>query len=251
MKKILSLNGTKAGDIPRVVAVIYGRQAITLAKEAKSRGADILEIRIDQLPSINKEKVVQTVKEIRAATNLPIISTIRSKTERGTFDNMKFRFSHLDRFELFKAVMPFTDFIDIELSAGRILRRVIDLAHKDGKAVIVSYHNFKETPSNSVLSRIVDKAKRGKADIIKIAAFAKEEDDVGRLMAFTLTVKDLQVVTISLGGKGSISRIIAPIFGSCLTYGYVHQSLASGQLQMEFLIEELRRYCPKYKDCRK
>jgi 3-dehydroquinate dehydratase-1 len=50
-----------------------------------------------------------------------------------------------------------------------------------------------------------------------------------------------------MGEYGTIARVLAPVFGSLFTYGYVTKSVAPGQLPVGKLIEELRLFYPAYK----
>jgi 3-dehydroquinate dehydratase-1 len=43
------------------------------------------------------------------------------------------------------------------------------------------------------------------------------------------------VCTISMGATGKHSRIIAPVYGSVMTYGYVDTPTAPGQLRIDEL----------------
>ena len=49
-----------------------------------------------------------------------------------------------------------------------------------------------------------------------------------------------------MGEHGVVSRVFFPLFGSLLTYGFVAQSGAPGQLPLEELYAELRRYSPAF-----
>jgi 3-dehydroquinate dehydratase-1 len=53
-----------------------------------------------------------------------------------------------------------------------------------------------------------------------------------------------------MGDFGKISRVMAPVFGSLFTYGFLHSSVAPGQLPVAKLVEELALYYPGYEDKR-
>ena len=90
---------------------------------------------------------------------------------------------------------------------------------------------------------MVDRALLQGADIIKIAVMARSTADVTRLLRFTEDCK-VPLVTIAMGPLGSVSRVIAPLFGSLFTYGFIHRPVAPGQLSVEKLIEERTLYFP-------
>jgi len=138
--------------------------------------------------------------------------------------------------------MPFVDAVDIEIDAS-INREIIAMAR--GKTIIVSEHDFEKMPDLSHLEKIASKANSLGATIIKIAAMAHNRQDVVRLMEFTAAKRN-NLVTIAMGNYGAISRVLAPVFGSLFTYGFVKKSVAPGQLSLHKLVEELRLYYPGF-----
>jgi 3-dehydroquinate dehydratase-1 len=93
----------------------------------------------------------------------------------------------------------------------------------------------------------VKKAKSQGADIIKIAAMARDAEDVARLMCFT-AARSENMVSIAMGEHGAISRIIAPLFGSLFTYAFVDKAVAPGQIPLEELVKELKKYYPGFNE---
>ena len=59
------------------------------------------------------------------------------------------------------------------------------------------------------------------------------------LFEATLSAKR-PVCTIAMGEIGAHSRIIAPVYGSLLTYGYVRKPVAPGQMRVDQVLEGLR-----------
>ncbi len=82
------------------------------------------------------------------------------------------------------------------------------------------------------------------ADIVKIATMAKSRADVVRLLRFTETCT-VPVVTIAMSAIGTVSRVIAPLFGSLFTYGYITRPVAPGQLPVERLSEMRELFFPQ------
>ncbi|MFH1504256.1 MAG: type I 3-dehydroquinate dehydratase [Candidatus Omnitrophota bacterium] len=230
-KKMLKLGKVSLGSGARIVLVIPGIKDFSIINKAKAEGADILELRFDEWGNILIPEVVKTVKIIQKK-GLPLIGTIRSIREGA-----KKRFSEKQRLELFEAIIPLVDAVDIELSSELIRDKVIKRAKESKKKVIVSYHNFKNTPSDKSLRSIIHKAKAKGADIVKIAALAKNQDDIIRLLELTLDCRDKNLITIAMGKKGAISRVLFPLAGSLLTYSCIGKPLASGQIPLD----ELRR----------
>lgn len=114
------------------------------------------------------------------------------------------------------------------------------------KGNIVSSHNFKGAPRHAELEKVFKNALEKGAGIVKIAAKADSLDDVNRLMQFTARHKKHNVITMSLGSIGSISRLTFPSAGSLLTYSYAGRPSAPGQIPLDVLQEHLRLYYPEY-----
>lgn len=205
-------------DNPRIVATVT---EVSEAKNAKREGADILELRIDLLRSKN---IPGYVKMVRNATSLPLIVTCRGKKEGG-----KWKKSEKERIQMLLSAMEFADAVDIELSAdcGSIIKKAEELAIP----VIVSYHNFRVTPTDSFIRKKIADIFRGGADIAKVAVMPKTSEDVIRLLD-VLRITKKPTVAIAMGEIGKPSRILAPLFGSVLSYGCVSEAKAPGQMRV-------------------
>ncbi|MDI6752100.1 MAG: type I 3-dehydroquinate dehydratase, partial [bacterium] len=88
----------------------------------------------------------------------------------------------------------------------------------------------------------LDSMRKKGADITKIATFIKNREDLARLLLLTNNYKALPIITIGMGKIGMISRVIAPIFGSCLAYGYINKPQAPGQMKVSALKKEIERF---------
>lgn len=228
---------TVLNGIPKVALVINDQEP---NKVIKPLPVDFLEIRVDQFQS---HAIAYIEKSIRArkALGIPLILTVRNAKEEGG----KARISDAAKLKIFVALLSLVEGIDIELKSP-IISQVIPLAKKNKKFVIVSSHNFKKTPAAAVLEKILKDAVKKGADIVKIAAKANALADVNRLWQFTLRHQKDNVITMSLGRIGSISRLTFPAAGSLLTYSYVGRPSAPGQLPFAVLQKRLRLYYPKY-----
>lgn len=229
----LVLNGT-----PRVAVGFKDNVAPETIKDIADLGLDIVELRIDQYRSFETASVIREIKKFRA---FPSIATIRSGNEGGGWN-----LSEEKRQDLFKSVLPYVDAIDIELSSKKILKNVVSNAHKLKKLVCISYHNFDKTPATEKLSHVLKEAKSSGADIVKIATHAKNREDVQTLADFTIKNKSKNIVTISMGSEGAVSRVFFPALGSLITYASLGSATAPGQLDYTLTMDLLRRMYPKY-----
>ncbi len=191
--------------------------------KAKGLGADILELRIDLLDG-DAGRMLRDLKE----TGLPIIITNRMKQEGGSWEG-----TEQDRIRKLISLLDMADAVDIELCAG-MRDKVVNKARIAGKTVIISMHDFQRTPEHNVMMGIIRESFDAGADIAKIAVMPESLDDVLRLLNVTLHAEG-PVCTIAMGEVGRHSRIIAPVYGSVMTYGYVDTETAPGQLRVDEL----------------
>ena len=213
------------GNTPRIAAVIVDSEDKKAISVAKRGGADLLELRIDCFKKRDALYIQKTIKDIKAV-NLPVIATIRSKVEGG-----KAAISDSARLGLFETIIPFVDAVDIELSSSKILKDIINQAHRFNKKVLVSYHNFKNTPEQKKLEAIIKNSKKAGGDIVKIATLARDKKDIVQLAS--LTVSHENIITIAMGRLGTLSRLLFPMLGSLLTYCSVTKASAPGQIPLK------------------
>lgn len=225
---IIKIGDLELGKIPKIVAIIDRMLSLEKIDALKKNGVDIFEIRFDCF-SGNFVEILDYLEKLRTHIDTPLIGTIRE-----TDTNRE------NRFDMFKKIIPFVDAIDIEIDAD-INKAVIEYA--ENTVIIVSEHDYEKTPDNNSLETIVEIAMKQGAHIVKIAAMAKVIEDVARLMIF---VSDRQepVVAISMGETGKLSRVAAPLFGSLFTYAFVNESVAPGQISLEEMVEEIKKYYP-------
>jgi 3-dehydroquinate dehydratase I len=131
---------------------------------------------------------------------------------------------------LHSAVRAGAAVVDVELDSAVSLRRaVIAEARKWGREVIVSFHDYERTPTRWELDRIVRLCLAAGADIAKIACRVNTPRDNLRLLS--LLDCDERLVVVGMGPKGRLTRLLAPLFGSELSYGSASAGapLAPGQ----------------------
>ena len=209
---------------PAVVAVL-GEGAERLSSQAEQ--ADMIELRLDLISSSDP---LETLKALRQATAKPIIATARHKSEGGSF-----RASEAERRDLLIKAAAYADYVDVELLA-EIRAEVVS---RIAKPAIVSYHNFQAMPDDQELAGIYSRMKEAGAAIAKIAVTPQEKKDNLRILEFLLKA-DLPLCMIAMGDLGRHMRAIAPLYGSALTYAYVAESTAPGQMSLSELCQALR-----------
>jgi len=189
--------------------------------------ADAVEYRIDLA-----ESGVDPLREYDG--DLPIIATNRVEWEGGEAADDDKRID-----DLVTAVeQPDVRAVDVELDAVEACRPVFDAARAEGVSVIVSVHDFAETPSPQEMSSLLERAS-AHGDVGKLAVTAKSADDVLDLLAVTRerTAAGDRVATMAMGEPGRHSRAVAPLYGSNIGYAPVDpaDATAPGQYDLATL----------------
>lgn len=225
----------KIANTPCIAAVITGRTTAGAVRKAASMGAGLLEIRVDTLTSLEPRELVASFEKLKKNTRLPILLTIRSAKEGGHKE-----IPDKERASLYKALIPFSDLVDIELSSSGIRKSVVNFAKRAKKRVIISHHDFESTPGDKKLKSIIEAARGAGGDIVKIASMVNSRDDLRRLAG--LLCREDRLIIIGMGPRGRASRVFFPMLGSLVTYCPVTKSTAPGQLGLKEMRNELKRY---------
>jgi len=190
---------------------------------AAGRQADMIELRLDLVEEVDPIRALQAVRESCPAR--PIIATARIRSEGGGYAG-----SEEERIRLLLRAEPYSDYLDIELFApgsGELLSRA-------SSPVIVSYHDFQGMPDQEEMAEIFSAMKRAGAAIAKIAVTPESLQDNLRILQFLLAA-ETPLCTIAMGILGRHLRAVAPIYGSALTYGYITDCTAPGQMSLQEL----------------
>ncbi|MFO0752983.1 MAG: type I 3-dehydroquinate dehydratase [Thermodesulfovibrionales bacterium] len=228
----LYLRSLKLGETPVVAGAVNDTDVMNTPPDLL-HAADILELRVDMFDTLTRDRVEEVFRAVRERVDTPVIATIRDTAEGG-------RKEISGRASLYRAVVPLSDAVDVEVRNADLLKEVKEWCAASRKLLIGSYHNFTATPDDPSLDEIVFRGKELGADIVKIAAMPNDREDVTRLMLYTLRNREKGLITMSMGDIGLPSRIFSPLFGSLITYGYIGMPSAPGQLSVAELMSILR-----------
>lgn len=232
------------GPRPLICLPLVGDTREKVIKEAAALAAlhpDLLEWRIDAYDEVeDREDCLSLLKEIRAAIGeIPLIFTCRIDLEGGFRE-----ISRESRLKVASSAMESgeVDIIDVELCNDvEFIAAIKKQAKQSGVSLILSYHNFKETPSEAFIYSKLAEAQKAGADISKVAVMPKHYGDVLTLLSATNRARNETVrgpiVTMSMGPEGAVSRLAGGLFGSDITFAIGMQASAPGQIP----IEELRK----------
>lgn len=230
------------GALPIIITPLVGKTTASILGEVAAivpKRPDLLEWRIDFFADIGDVKaVVATAEAIRqAAGGIPVLLTRRNASEGG--EAISIDEAAVVAMYVAACQARCVDMIDYELSnAPDDLQRLREVSAANGIAMIMSYHNFQMTPDAATLDAKFSAAESLGADVAKVAVMPKSEQDVLALLAATDRARQtisLPLISMSMGGIGSLSRIMGWVYGSAATFAVGKSSSAPGQIAIEDL----------------
>lgn len=194
---------------------------------------DILEIRLDGMAGHRDALEL----ELDRFSNIPMLFTARSAAEGGAAV-----LSLEERAELLIAVAHRATWIDIELASYNDLKKTIHRVRSQNVGLILSYHNFDQTPTEYEIQRMIDLSEE--ADIIKLAFHHQRVDD---FIPCTRILKrgSHPLSIMGMGLLAPVSRLLYAQHGSLLNYGYLgSEPTAPGQWPAKLLKKSIAALKP-------
>ena len=187
--------------------------------------ADIIEWRADFLP---KEAILQVAPAIfEKFAGRELLFTLRTRAEGGEIDLDSAEYVQIIK-DVAQLYQP--EYIDFEYFSHKdVFEEMLDFPN-----LVLSYHNFQETPENmmEILSELTSLTPK----VVKVSVMAHTEQDVLDLMNFTRGFKILnpeqEYVTISMGKVGKVSRITSDVTGSSWSFASLDEASAPGQISL-------------------
>lgn len=219
-------------------------EILSLTRQYTSMHMDLMEWRADWFEGVEDPSQIRDVLSgIREALgDIPLLFTFRTTKEGGVHEMDTESYVSLNKTV---AATGMADLIDVEIFTGdEIVSNLIAFIHENGTKVVASNHDFDKTPAHSDIVYRLRKMQDMNADIPKIAVMPQNKKDVLTLLAATEEMAtdyaDRPIITMSMSGMGSISRLSCEAFGSCLTFGSGSMASAPGQIGAEELYDVLQ-----------
>ena len=187
--------------------------------------ADIIEWRADFLA---KEAILQVAPAVfETFAGRELLFTLRTRSEGGEIDLSSEEYVQIIK-DVTQLYQP--DYVDFEYYTHKdVFDQMLDFPN-----LVLSYHNFQETPDNmmEILSELTSLTPK----VVKISVMAHTEQDVLDLMNYTRGFKTLNpeqdYVTISMGKIGKVSRITSDVTGSSWSFASLDEASAPGQISL-------------------
>ncbi len=217
--------------LPRL-CVALGFPTIAELSQAADReykdGTTFFEFRLDYLtdPAAGLDLIR---KFRRVHSDAQILATCRHRRAKGYFDGDPEKQIGL----LKGSAEAGACFVDLEIETAEKAKMAITPIRALAP-LIISYHNFQNTPS---LEGIMRRLAKIPADVYKIATTARKPTDNLRMMQFVEQHDHSSLVALAMSEVGTASRILMPSVGSIFTYAAPsgHAGTAPGQISARTL----------------
>jgi 3-dehydroquinate dehydratase / shikimate dehydrogenase len=194
---------------------------------------DVLELRLDLFPTF----CLENIRALRQKYKVPMIFTL--KKHKSFTEEMR-------RKLIFKLLEIHPEYLDIESDMPETFIKEVFL-RRDKTKIILSYHDFQKTPKN--LDALYSCMQKLPADLYKIAVTANTPIDALYVASFVKKSKG-NLIAVSMGPLGQITRILAPVIGSYLTYASLevgeHGQLSARELQSKYRFSLLSKKSKVY-----
>lgn len=192
-------------------------------KSLKIKGYDFYEVWLDYIKDLDNEFIIKISKHFKDKLIL-VFRRQNLETIKLGFDKRSEIISLLSKFNVFLDLDFLTQYEELEY----IKQRNINIK------LILSFHNYKETPSVDHLKNLINKMKRYSPEIFKVSTFCKTEIDALNLLNLVLILKaqKLKYIVLGMGEKGFIARIFGTIWGNEMIFApqTLSKKSAPGQL---------------------
>jgi len=220
---------------PTVVAPICNLADLDYVSEIQiTDHCDVIELRLDDMKD-NLDQIASFLTHNRP--DIPVLATARHPDEGGSHS--------LDtkaRQDLYLRFLEQVDAIDIELRSADDMSETIDAASSAGKTIILSFHDFENTPSSATIQSAIDQVIDTGADVCKIAVHLESRPILDELLQICESESRIKLSMMGMGPMGKLSRLEFAKAGSVLNYGYLNEPNAPGQwpaAELKRLIAEI------------
>lgn len=172
--------------------------------------------------------------------SLPDLKKLQ-QPEKLIFTCRKGRFSEEERMDAYTIALELgIAFIDLDFETdGELLNKLKPFLNGSSTALILSQHNFRETPSLDALKRSIRTAFDLGADYAKIITTARHSDDLRTIYSLYNQEVVGRLVAFAMGELGAETRVKNLFLGAPFTYAAFSQKekTAPGQLDLQQTIE--------------
>lgn len=216
-----------------VVATAHTAAGLRAAQMLGQSEVGYVEVRLDSLATSRGVKA-----EDIARIKPPVLLTARHPAEGGHG-----ALSLLQRRLWLGEFLPSARAVDVELRSVRSLGGLLEEASRRKLQKIISFHDFRGTPTLKRMREVFRRAHRAGADVVKIAVHIRSARDLAVLLQLQASART-PLATMGMGPLGKVSRLVLAAAGSRLNYGYLDKPQVPGQWPALELVRRLEEVLP-------
>jgi 3-dehydroquinate dehydratase-1 len=186
--------------------------------------SEYAEIRLDFVNPSEIPNILQNIKEKISRC----VCTLRPKNEGGKFSGKE-----NERISILKLISEYNPFLlDVEFNTLKKDQKLRQYLKKSNTDILVSWHDFKKTPSIDRLnSRLTEMKKL--SNFVKIVTVAKSVSDTSRILSLYNRSSKIKLIAFAMGEQAKFSRILCLHLGSPYTYVSLGKAIAPGQFSLD------------------
>lgn len=222
-------------NIRYCLPIIKSSKEEVLQKILQNLEYDFFEVWLDYIEDLDED----FVKTITHKFKDKLILLLRRRSlEKGKLSNKL-------KNKIIKLLEDSESILDLDIADQK---DELEFLKKNNSSIkkIISYHNYKETPSVISLQRIIEEMKKFNPNILKLSTFCKNEKDGLVLLNLLLMLKGgkEKFIILGMGKLGYVTRIFGTLWGNEFSFAPVDlkERSAEGQLtkgQLENILKEI------------
>jgi 3-dehydroquinate dehydratase-1 len=210
-----------------VVATIHTATGLRRLPGIDPAKVDLIELRLDALA--NQRTALDDA--VRYSKRIPFLITARDPNEGGAK-----LLSERDRLDLIMTYRRAASAIDVELANAR---RILPMLPRNLPRIL-SVHDFDDTPTVARMRAAWKRASALGCACFKVAATTNTPAQLARLVQLLASPdRPSPIAAMGMGRLGRLSRLVLPMCGSSLTYGFIDKPQVPGQWPAEVLKQRL------------
>ncbi|CAK9440952.1 uncharacterized protein LODBEIA_P48210 [Lodderomyces beijingensis] len=235
LKYVAKITGLETFEIPASRSSFVTLTWPDLKKEKELipkvlAGSNAVELRVDLLAQQDEYFIAEQIGVLRSLTDLPIIYTIRTKSQGGGISDEDAAIERLLLFGLKMAV----DVIDLQLiSKNSTIENVV--ANRGNTKILASHHDF---TGDLKWDNVFWKSKYNhgvaiNADVVKLVGMATEFKDNLTLENFRSENATVPLIAINMGPRGKLSRVLNQVLTPVTHELITNKPAGVGQLSLK------------------
>jgi len=239
-------------DETRIIAVITQNNLTEILKLGKNKSisdqishCSTIEYRADTFPQkdiINNLRDLYTYLQSEYGERKRLLFTVRLPNDGGNWNS-----SLADRYRIIQKALnlDIIDWLDIEIEeADNMPEELNSFIREKQIQLLLSHHNFNRSYNKSKFLNLLEKMEAHSPDLVKFSVMVQNDIELSDFFAFALILRQRFSLSclMSMGTYGPWSRVLLPLLGCPITYGYVgDKPVVDGQLEVRELSDKIQK----------